>query len=79
MYFMGERGDAMFVDREDELPYAADADTPFLSALQYAWDQSFQRSQAVIVLCGSHVRTMQTLLSMQSPLFGQSRSTVAIT
>ena len=55
----------------DELPAAADADPAFLSALQYAWDQYFQRSQAVIVLCGSHVRTMQTLLSMQSPLFGR--------
>ena len=55
----------------DELPYAADADAAFLSALQIAWDQIFQRSQAAIVLCGSHVRTMQTLLSMQSPLFGR--------
>jgi hypothetical protein len=55
----------------DELPYAADADPAMLSALQYAWDQYFQRSKAVIVLCGSHVRTMQTLLSMQSPLFGR--------
>ena len=55
----------------DELPYAADADPAFLSALQAAWDQFFQKSQAVIVLCGSHVRTMQTLLSMQSPLFGR--------
>lgn len=55
----------------DEVPYAADADSAFLSALQYAWDQFFQRSQTVIVLCGSHVRTMQTLLSMQSPLFGR--------
>ena len=55
----------------DELPYAADADPAFLSALQVAWDQFFQRSQAIIVLCGSHVRTMQTLLSMQSPLFGR--------
>lgn len=55
----------------DEVPYAADADPAFLSALQYAWDLYFQRSQTVIVLCGSHVRTMQTLLSMQSPLFGR--------
>jgi uncharacterized protein len=55
----------------DELPYAAEADPAMLSALQYAWDQYFQKSKAVIVLCGSHVRTMQTLLSMQSPLFGR--------
>lgn len=55
----------------DEVPYAADADTAFLSALQLAWDQYFQRSQTAIVLCGSHVHTMQTLMSMQSPLFGR--------
>ena len=55
----------------DELPYAAEADSAMLSALQVAWDQYLQKSQAVVVLCGSHVRTMQTLMSMQSPLFGR--------
>src|SRR5262245_16030465 len=55
----------------DELPYAADADGAMLSALQHAWDQHFQRSQAMIVLCGSHVRTMELLLAHQSPLFGR--------
>jgi uncharacterized protein len=33
----------------DELPYAADADSAMLSALQYAWDQYFQKSEMVIV------------------------------
>ncbi len=42
-----------------------------LSALQHAWDQHFERSQAMPVRCGSHVRTMETLLAHQSPLFGQ--------
>ncbi len=55
----------------DELPYAADSDPAMLSALQYAWDQHFQKSELVIVLCGSHVRAMETLLSRQSPLFGR--------
>ena len=55
----------------DELPYAADADSAMLSSLQYAWDQYFQRSKAMIVLCGSHVRTMQTMMSMHSPIFGR--------
>lgn len=64
-------GDGRQIIILDELPYAADADPAMLSALQVAWDQFFQHSQAVIVLCGSHVRTMQTLLSMQSPLFGR--------
>jgi len=55
----------------DELPYAADADAAMLSALQYAWDQYFQKTEIVIILCGSHVRVMETLLSRQSPLFGR--------
>lgn len=55
----------------DELPYAADADSAMLSALQSAWDQHFQRSQVVLVLCGSHVRVMETLLTRQSPIFGR--------
>ena len=55
----------------DELPYAAEADPAMLSALQVAWDQHFQKTEVVIVLCGSHVRLMETLLSRQSPLFGR--------
>ncbi|NTU80644.1 MAG: ATP-binding protein [Chloroflexales bacterium] len=55
----------------DELPYAAESDPAMLSALQHAWDQLFQQSQAVIVICGSHVRTMELLLGRQSPLFGR--------
>lgn len=55
----------------DELPYAAESDPAMLSGLQYAWDTHFQQSQLVLALCGSHVRTMETLLAHQSPLFGR--------
>lgn len=55
----------------DELPYAAESDSAMLSSLQYAWDQHFQKSELIIVLCGSQVRVMETLLSRQSPLFGR--------
>ena len=51
----------------DELAYAAESDSVMLSALQHARDTHFQHSQAVIVLCGSHVRSMETLLAHQSP------------
>lgn len=53
----------------DELPYAAESDPAMLSALQHAWDQHFKQSQVVLVLCGSQVRTMETLMHRQSPLF----------
>lgn len=55
----------------DELPYAAEADPAMLSALQHAWDRHFQSSNLVLVLCGSQVHTMETLMSRQSPLFGR--------
>jgi hypothetical protein len=46
----------------------------YFSLLQHAWDQHFQHSQLVIVICGSHVRTMELLFGRQSPLFGQQTS-----
>jgi hypothetical protein len=55
----------------DEITYAADSDPALLSSLQHAWDQQFKSSQTVLILCGSHVRTMELLLARQSPLFGR--------
>lgn len=55
----------------DEVPYAAESDPAMLSALQHAWDQHFKDSAVLLVLCGSHVRTMETLFTGQSPLFGR--------
>jgi len=55
----------------DELPYAAESDPATLSALQHAWDQNFQQSNLVIVLCGSQVKAMESLQFRQSPLFGR--------
>jgi len=55
----------------DELPYVIESDPATLSALQHAWDGLFQRSNLVVVLCGSQVRTMESLQHHQSPLFGR--------
>jgi AAA+ ATPase superfamily predicted ATPase len=55
----------------DEIPYAAESDPAFLTSLQHAWDQYFMNSRTIIVLCGSHVHTMESLLSQGSPLFGR--------
>lgn len=55
----------------DELPYAAETDSALLSSLQHAWDQYFQNSNVVLILCGSQMRVMETLQYHQSPLFGR--------
>jgi AAA+ ATPase superfamily predicted ATPase len=55
----------------DEFTYAVESDPAMLSSLQHAWDRQFKQSQVVLVLCGSHVHTMETLQARQSPLFGR--------
>ena len=66
--FIGNRRHIFILD---EFTYAVESDPAMLSSLQHAWDQSFKDSQLVLVLCGSHVRTMETLQARQSPLFGR--------
>ncbi len=55
----------------DEFTYAVESDPAMLSSLQHAWDQQFKQSRVVLVLCGSHIHTMETLQARQSPLFGR--------
>lgn len=55
----------------DELPYAVTADSAMLSSLQHAWDHTLQYAPIILVLCGSHVHTMEAMMSQQSPLFGR--------
>ena len=66
--FVGDRRHIFILD---EFTYAVESDPAMLSSLQHAWDQLFKNSQLVLVLCGSHVRTMETLQARQSPLFGR--------
>ncbi|WP_420629286.1 ATP-binding protein [Candidatus Leptofilum sp.] len=62
-------GDKQHILVIDELPYAAQADNALLSSLQHAWDQYFENSQLILILCGSQMRVMETLQYHQSPLF----------
>lgn len=66
-------GDSRRILIIDELPYAAEADHGFLSALQHAWDQRFKQMPLILVLCGSHVHVMEQLLQRQNPLYGRFR------
>src|SRR5690606_14588909 len=43
----------------DEFPYLIAPHPPLASILQRAWDQALQRSQAMLVLCGSYIGMME--------------------
>lgn len=66
--FLGDRQHVLILD---EFTYAVESDPGMPSSLQHAWDQRFRDSQIVLILCGSHVHTMETLQARQSPLFGR--------
>jgi uncharacterized protein len=66
--FLGDRRHVLILD---EFTYVVESDPGMLSSLQHAWDQQFKDSQIVLILCGSHVHTMETLQARQSPLFGR--------
>ena len=57
----------------DELPYAVEADSGFLSALQHAWDHLFKPLPLILILCGSHVNVMEQLMNRPNPLYGRFR------
>jgi len=65
---VGDRQQILVID---EITYAAESDPAFLSALQHAWDQTLKNSRLILILSGSHVHVMETLLARSSPLFGR--------
>jgi len=65
---IGDRQQILIID---EVTHTAESDSAFLSSLQHAWDQIFKNSRLILILSGSHVHTMETLLARGSPLFGR--------
>lgn len=55
----------------DEFPYAVAAEPALPSILQNAWDHHLKSSNVCMVLCGSHVGMMESLLSADAPLYGR--------
>jgi len=55
----------------DEFPYTVASEPGLPSALQNAWDHHLHFSNVVVVLCGSHVGTMEHLMDAHAPLYGR--------
>ncbi len=55
----------------DEITYASESDPAMLSSLQHAWDAVYRNTNLSIALCGSHVHTMESIMTGGSPLFGR--------
>ncbi|MGB1253042.1 MAG: ATP-binding protein [Candidatus Promineifilaceae bacterium] len=52
----------------DEVSYASEADYSIITAIQRSWEAYLQHSQVMLILAGSHVKTMESLAASKSPL-----------
>ena len=55
----------------DEFPYAVGANPALPSVFQDYWDTKLKKTNLKIVICGSSVAMMESLLGYKSPLYGR--------
>ncbi|MBI2146887.1 ATP-binding protein [Candidatus Woesearchaeota archaeon] len=55
----------------DEFPYLVETTPALPSILQEYWDTQFSKRSSFIILCGSSITMMESLLGYQSPLYGR--------
>lgn len=64
-------GDRQMIVALDEFPWAAESDPSLPSRLQAAWESLFRDSRVCLILSGSHITVMESLLKSDAPLFGR--------
>jgi uncharacterized protein len=62
----------------DEFPYLVEANRALPSILQEYWDRYFSKKKAFLVLCGSSITMMESLLEYKSPLYGRRTEQVLL-
>jgi len=55
----------------DEFPYLVESNKALPSILQEHWDKNFSKAHSFIVLCGSSISIMESLLGHKSPIYGR--------
>jgi AAA+ ATPase superfamily predicted ATPase len=55
----------------DEFPYLVEANRALPSILQEYWDRYFSKKKTFLVLCGSSITMMESLLGYKSPIYGR--------
>ncbi|RLF89363.1 ATP-binding protein, partial [Thermococci archaeon] len=55
----------------DEFPYWVEEDKSIPSLFQYIWDEILKDSEVMLILLGSSISTMESLLSYKNPLYGR--------
>ncbi|MBR9692849.1 ATP-binding protein [Candidatus Woesearchaeota archaeon] len=67
LYLLEKRTQVIF----DEFPFLVESNKALPSILQNYWDQHFSKNKSCIILCGSSISMMESLLGYKSPLYGR--------
>lgn len=62
----------------DEFPYLVESNKSLPSILQNYWDNQFSKKNTLIILCGSSIRMMESLLGYKSPIYGRRTNQILL-
>ncbi|MEA3294938.1 MAG: ATP-binding protein [Euryarchaeota archaeon] len=62
----------------DEFPYAVSANPSLPSIVQDYWDKKLKKTNLKIIICGSSISMMESLLGYKSPLYGRRTAQINI-
>ncbi|NJE10482.1 ATP-binding protein [Thermococcus sp. MAR1] len=62
----------------DEFPYWVEEDKSILSLFQYIWDEILRDSRIMLILLGSSISTMESLMSYKNPLYGRRTAQIKL-
>ncbi|WP_456452986.1 ATP-binding protein [Thermococcus sp.] len=62
----------------DEFPYWVEEDKSIPSLFQYIWDEILRDSKIMLILLGSSIATMESLMSYKNPLYGRRTAQIKL-
>ncbi len=62
----------------DEFPYWVEEDKSIPSVFQYIWDEVLKDSRIMLILLGSSISTMESLMSYKNPLYGRRTAQIKL-
>lgn len=70
-YISAKAADERFVLAIDEFPLLVKEDPSLPSIMQDYWDSKMKNGRTFIILCGSSIKMMESLMGYESPLYGR--------
>ncbi len=77
-FFKEIKGFGKLVFVIDEFPYWVEEDKSTPSIFQYIWDEILRDSKIMLILLGSSISTMESLMSYKNPLYGRRTAQIKL-